>query len=52
VSGLKEWLDKYGLGNQDPGWKSKEWDEEIARAARELLGPERKLMIDAYMTTL
>ncbi len=48
---FKEWLEKYGLkGVKIRVGKSKEWDEEFARVAREYIGPDKKLMIDAYMT--
>ncbi len=30
--------------------KSKDWDEGLVRAVREYIGPDRRLMVDAYMT--
>ena len=47
---FEEWK-KYGLrGFKIRVGKDRDWDEELARVARECIGPDKKLMIDAYMT--
>lgn len=48
---LQKWKESYGLlGFKIRVGHSKAWDEEFARAARQTVGPNSKLMIDAYMT--
>lgn len=48
---LQKWKERFGLrGFKIRVGHSKAWDEAFAREARQTVGPDSKLMIDAYMT--